>query len=134
MPGEETVAAAAIIIAAAITAGTTITAAVMNSNDTEDAQNEARKLANISRGDDLSYKANQEKMTKMQLGLQKKQFAWQQTESVKDRAERSGVRAYEQKENSFNSLLNLVNTQSTLRNNFYSLSQRGQQNVVGGKV
>ncbi len=127
-------AAIAVIAGAVISVAGSVYSANVTSEDTKRAQDIAQKMEEQARQDDLAYKASQEKLSKAQLGLNKKQFAWQQTEATKDRAERSGVRASEQRQGSYNNILNLLNSRETMRNNLFNLSQRGQQNVIGGKV
>jgi hypothetical protein len=128
--------AAAIIglIGAAVAVGGSIYGSEVASDDMASAQKEAKRLADIRRKDELAIKEANERITSQQLKLQNKQFTWQKSESKKDRAERSGIRAYQAKQNSYQDMTNLVNTNDSLRNSLFQRSQRGPQNVIGGKV
>lgn len=113
------------IIAAIIAAGATVTTTALNNSATEDAQNEARRLANIRRQDELAMGDANKKLTKAQLRLQKKQVQYQRDAELFGRKERSLERGIQARESYLGKQLGMINSNDALRMQYANLFKRG---------
>jgi len=114
-----------IIIAAIIAAGAAIITTVLSNSATEDAQNEAKKLANIRRQDELKVNDDNMRLSKAGLRLQKKQLQYQRDAELYGRKERSFERGQAARESYLGKQLSLVNSNDALRMQYVNLFKRG---------
>ncbi len=114
----------AAIIGGVVAIGTAVTSAVITSNDAEDAKNEAKKLANIRRQDELKYADESDRVAKIRLGLDRQKTAFEMSEAKKDRAERREATEYAKQQNAFNQTIGILNNNDAMRANYLSLMKR----------
>ena len=113
------------IIAAIIAAGAAITTTALNNSATEDAQNEARRLANIRRQDELAMANDGKKMTKARLRLDKKRLQYERDAELFGRKERTLERGTQARESYLGKQLGMINSNDALRMQYANLFKRG---------
>ena len=119
----------ASIIGAVVALATTITGAAISSSDTEDAQNEARRLNERGRQDALDLNDRKEKLEKARIGIEKKRLSYGRIEAEKSRKERGLERGIAARDKQQASMMGLVNSNEVLKSNFLNMWQRQR----GGK-
>ena len=117
--------AVGVIIAAVIGAGAAVTTTALNNSATEDAQNEARRLANIRRQDELAMGNDGKKMTKARLRLDKKRLQYERDAELFGRKERTFERGTQARESYLGKQLGMINSNDALRMQYANLFKRG---------
>lgn len=117
--------AAALIIGAIISAAGGVAGGIFTSQDVEAAQNEARRLANMKRDDELKWKNTQERLSKSKLRLEQKRLGFQREAELFGRKERGLERGMLAREKSVANTMGLINSNQAMRGNFLNFFQRG---------
>jgi len=119
-----------IVVGAALTLAGTLTSAAIESGDIEEAQNEARRLANLKRDDDLRWQDIQDRLGRARIGLGKKELAFRKREAGELRKERGLERGMLAREKHEAKMMGLVNSNQVLRSNFLQMMQRPRRRTA----
>lgn len=90
----------------------------------KEAQEEARKLAEIRRQDDLKLAADNKVLNEKYLKLKKEGFAFEKREARLGRAERAEERGYARRERTFDKQFSILNRNDAMRNNLVNIWRR----------
>lgn len=115
---------AAIVGAVIAVAGTVVSSAI-SSSDAEEAQNEARRMYEVDRGDRLRREREANRLNNLSVAQSRLEFKESKRRDRLDRAERERDRQFGRRETQFQKQIGLINANDAMRSNYANVMQRG---------